>query len=95
MSSVIQWFIIVVLCLLIYFLYFHGFIKSLRSMKVEVGMAKDEVKRLIGSSAKEIKRGSNTEAVYNFWYANRLAPETNIKFRIIFDKDNKVTRILK
>lgn len=94
MSDIMQWVLIGILCILVYFGYIHGFIRNLRSMKVRIGMTRKEVRRLIGSPNKEIKHGSNIEAIYNFCFANRLVPDTKIVFRIIFDKNNKVVKIL-
>lgn len=90
MPVILQWVVIVILVLLIYFGYCHGAIRHIRFYKVQVGMSKKDVRKLIGKPIKEQKQGHKLIATYNFHYANRLSAGTDVIVRIVFDNDKVV-----
>ena len=90
MPVVLQWIVIGVMALLVYFGYIHGAIKHVCSGRVKVGMTEKEVKRLIGNPIKKHKHGNRVDATYKFHYANRLSAGTDVTFRVTFENDKVV-----
>ena len=82
MPDWLQWVIIIVLSITLYFMYIHGFLRSLRVEKVTVGMPEKQVIKLLGQPKKIRKNGSEVVLCYKFEYANRLATTTSIATKV-------------
>lgn len=82
MPDWLQGVVIVVLSLILYFTYIHGFLRSLRVEKVTVDMSEKQVRKLLGRPKKIHNKGSEVVLSYKFEYANRLAPTTIIFVKV-------------
>ena len=82
MPDWLQWVIIIILSIALYFVYIHGFLRSLQVEKVTVGMSEKQVRKLLGQPKKIRNNGSDVVLCYKFEYANRLAPTTSIATKV-------------
>lgn len=85
MPTILQWVVALSMITLIYFGYIHGFIRQIRSEKIRVGMTEKEVKRLVGTPIRSVKKGHKVVETYKFRHANRLSEETVVKLSIVYD----------